>query len=144
MDETEDVVAEEAPTYERAWTVRFADTDPFGIAHYPRIVDAIHHTADEYVESIGYPFWRLTGEEGVGLPIVDVGAQFHRPLEAGDVVTIELTPQLGESSVRFEYDATIEGQPAFTAYEQRVCVEVGGDEGIAVPGWLRDAMGSDD
>lgn len=144
MDETDEFAADGDPAYEREWTVRFADTDPFGIAHYPRIVDAVHHTADEYLESIGYPFWRLTGTEGIGLPIVDVGAQFRRPLDAGDVVTIGLTPRVGETSVRFEYDGSIGDELAFTAYEQRVCVKVGGDEGVSVPEWLRDAMTPDE
>ena len=54
--------------YSRTWTVRFSDTDPFGIAHYPRIVDALHETSDMFMEEIGFPFWEISQEEGFGLP----------------------------------------------------------------------------
>ncbi|RQG94265.1 acyl-CoA thioesterase [Natrarchaeobius chitinivorans] len=135
--------AVEDPVFERQWTVRFSDSDPFEIAHYPRIIDALHQTADEYVESIGWPFWTMTDEHGIGLPIVDVGARFHQPVRAGDVVTIGMTATVGDSSVRFEYAGTVDGELAFTGYEQRVCVEVGGESSIPVPDGLREALMAD-
>ncbi|MHC3437454.1 acyl-CoA thioesterase [Natrialbaceae archaeon A-gly3] len=128
------------PVFEREWTVRFSDSDPFEIAHYPRIIDAIHHTADEYVESIGWPLWTMIDEYGIGLPIVDVSAQFHRPIHVGDTVRIGLVPELGDSSVRFKYAGTLDGETLFTAYEQRVCVEVGEDRSVPLPPELRDAL----
>nr|NIS37406.1 acyl-CoA thioesterase [Actinomycetota bacterium]NIU70989.1 acyl-CoA thioesterase [Actinomycetota bacterium]NIW32935.1 acyl-CoA thioesterase [Actinomycetota bacterium]NIX25085.1 acyl-CoA thioesterase [Actinomycetota bacterium] len=64
--------------FEHEWTVRFADTDPFRIAHYPDIVVAIHDVADRFMESIGFPFWELSGEHGYGLPIVEFHVEFER------------------------------------------------------------------
>lgn len=127
--------------YEYDWTVRFADTDPARIAHYPDIVVAIHDVSDRFMEAIGFPFWELTGEHGYGLPIVEFHAEFERPLRAGDVVTIGLVPVLGNRSVRFEYEAhKADGSLAFTAYEHRACVPVEGDRAIAVPDDLREAI----
>jgi 4-hydroxybenzoyl-CoA thioesterase len=128
--------------FEHDWTVRFADTDPARIAHYPDIVVAIHDVSDRFMESIGYPFWELTAEHGYGLPIVEVHAEFERALRAGDVVTIGLTPVLGNRSVRFEYEGHLpDGTLAFTAYEQRVCLPVDGDQAVELPDDLREAMG---
>ena len=127
-------------TYEYDWTVRFADTDPHRIAHYPNIVVAVHDVSERFMEAIGFPFWELTGEQGYGLPIIEFHAEFDRPLRAGDVVTIALTPGLGDRSVRFEYVATLDGETAFTAYEQRACVPVEGDRAMELPGELRAAM----
>ncbi len=127
-------------SFERTWTVRFSDSDPFGIAHYPRIVDALHETSDIFMEEIGFPFWDNALDRGFGLPLVEMDFEFNSPVEAGDKVTIELTPVVGEKSVRFEYTATCDGTVAFEGYEQRVCAEHGGGGAIEVPDDLREAM----
>lgn len=127
-------------SYERTWTVRFSDADPFGIAHYPRIVDALHETSDMFMEEIEYPFWEISQNHGFGLPLVEIDFEFESPVEAGDEVTIELTPDVGNRSVRFDYTARCDGTVAFAGYEQRVCAEHGGGGAIEVPEGLRDAM----
>ena len=126
--------------YTREWTVRFSDADPFGIAFYPQIIREVHDTASRFLESIGWPIWELIDDHGIGLPIVDVNASFSRPLKAGEVVTIALQSELGESSVRFEYTGTVGSEEAFTAYEQRVCVPVDGNGAIALPDDFRTAL----
>lgn len=126
--------------YERVWTVRFSDTDPHGIAHYPRIVDAVHETSDMFMEEIGWPYWRTHGEEGFGLPIVEVNFDFERPMRGGDKVTISLTPELSERSVRFSYEARTGSIRNFGGYEQRVCLAMGDDSAMAIPAGLRAAM----
>lgn len=126
--------------YERKWTVRFSDTDPFGIAHYPRIVDAIHETSDMFMQEIGFPFWELSQQRGFGLPLVEMDFTFERPVEAGNDVTIELTPILGNRSVRFEYIARFNGEVAFSGHEQRVCAHRGGEGSRELPDDLRTAL----
>lgn len=126
--------------YERVWTVRFSDTDMHGIAHYPRIVDAVHETSDMFMEEIGWPYWRTHGEENFGLPIVEANFDFRQKLDAGDQVTVGLTPSLGDRSVRFEYHATRDGETVFEAYEQRVCLAMDEDSAMPVPDYLREAM----
>lgn len=126
--------------YDRVWTVRFSDTDPFGIAHYPRIVDAVHETSDMFMQEIGFPFWELSQQRGFGLPLVEMNFEFEHPVEAGDDVTIELTPIMGNRSVRFEYVARCDGKVAFSGHEQRVCAHRGGDGSRELPDDLRAAM----
>lgn len=126
--------------FTREWKVRFSDVDVFGIAHYPRIIDAIHETADMFMEEIGWPFWVLTEEHKLGLPIVEVGVEFDRPVRHGDSVTIELIPEVGDSSVRFEYTAKIDDEEVFTAFEQRVCLPMGGEKSVPLPDGLREAL----
>jgi 4-hydroxybenzoyl-CoA thioesterase len=126
--------------FERVWTVRFSDTDPHGIAHYPRIVDAVHETSDMFMEEIGWPFWRTHDEEGFGLPIVEANFDFQRPLEGGEKVTVGLRPDLGDRSVRFEYEARTDAELKFTAFEQRVCLAMGDDSAMPLPDPLRAAM----
>jgi len=126
--------------FERLWVVRFSDADPFGIAHYPRIVDALHETSDMFMEEIGFPYWELTQQVGVGLPLVEIDFEFERPVEAGDEVTIGLSPETSDRSVRFEYVARCGGEVAFSGYEQRVCAHRDGDGATTLPDDLRAAM----
>lgn len=126
--------------FERDWTVRFSDTDRFGIAFYPQIIEEVHDTADRFMADIGWPLWELASEHGIGLPIVEVGSEFERMLNSGEVVTIELTTDVSTRSVRFMYIGRVNGEEAFSAYEQRVCVEVDGEEAILIPDDLRHAL----
>lgn len=126
--------------FEHEWTVRFSDADMHGIAHYPRIVEAVHETSDVFMQEIGWPFWEVHREEGFGLPIVEANFDFQRPLRGGDRVRIGLVPSLGDRSVRFEYEARRGDEAVFTAYEQRVCTAMDEGGAMAVPDYLREAM----
>lgn len=127
--------------FEYDWTARFGDTDMFKITFYPKLFEVMHETTDVYLDEIDYPYWRLTEEFGVGLPIVEANAEFSRPVHAGETVTVQMAHDLGDSSVRFEFTAVHEdGVEAFTGFEQRVCVPVDGDGATSVPDELREAM----
>jgi 4-hydroxybenzoyl-CoA thioesterase len=125
-------------SYERIWTVTFGDSDPFGIAHYPSIVTAMHETSEEFVRSLGYSYAALA-EAGRGLPLVEVHAEFERPVRADDQIRIELTSTLGESSVRFDYEGVRDGERVFHGYEQRVYAEADGGS-LPLPDDLRTAL----
>ncbi len=124
--------------YERTWTVRFSDTDPHGIAHYPRIVDALHETSDMFMQEIGFPFWELTEGYDFGFPLVDIGFEFDAPLHAGDDVRITLTPDPSTRAVRFEYEGYADDTLAFSGYEQRVCAQTGGEGAREIPPEIRE------
>lgn len=127
--------------FERVWTVRFSDTDPFGIAHYPRIVDTIHETSDMYMEEIGYPFWELSQEHEIGLPLVEIDFEFENPMEAGEDVIIELSANPGDRSVEFEYvGRKSDDVVAFSGAEQRVCAKRDGSGATEIPPELRAAL----
>lgn len=126
--------------FARTWTVRFSDTDPFGIAHYPRIVEAIHETSDMFMQDIGFPFWEISQEQGYGLPLVEMDLSFENPVEAGDDVVIELVADPGDRSLTFEYTARCGGELAFSATEVRVCARTDGEGAIEIPADLRAAL----
>lgn len=125
-------------SYERVWTVGFGDSDPYGIAHYPAIVKAMHETSEAFVRSVGYSYFALA-EDGLGLPLVEVHAEFDRPVRADDRVRIELTATLGESSVRFDYEGFRDGERVFHGYEQRVYAEADGGS-LPIPDDFREAL----
>jgi 4-hydroxybenzoyl-CoA thioesterase len=93
-----------------------------------------------FMQEIGWPYWRTHEEEGYGLPLVEANFEFERPLHGGDEVTVGLTPDLGNRSVRFTYEARVEGDLSFSAYEQRVCQSTGAEGAMPIPDALREAM----
>jgi len=127
--------------FEHDWTCRFADADPFGIAHYPDIVVAIHDVSDRFMAEIGYSWATLATEYDCGMPIVEVHVEFEAPIHADDTVTISLRPSLGERSARFSYEGRFpNGTLAFTGHVQRAFVEKGADRASPIPDWLREAF----
>lgn len=130
-------------SFTRTWTVRFSDTDPFGIAHYPRMIDAVHETSDMFMEEIGWPYWELHEEHELGLPLVAMDFDFQGQIEGGDKVEIEVGATVGDSSVQFDYRATHEDDVVFSGTEHRVCVPVNGDSSVTVPDGLRDDLETD-
>lgn len=129
-------------SFTRTWKVRFSDTDPFGIAHYPRMIDAIHETSDMFMDEIGWPYWELNEQYGLGLPLVSMDFDFTGQVNGGDEVDIELDATVGGSSVEFNYRATHDGDVVFEGTEYRVCVPLDGDSGVEVPDDLREALES--
>jgi len=110
--------------------------------------------------AFGFPYWEIAeddegddsgaggdgdGDGGAdgpafGFPLVEFNVEFERPVEAGDKVTIELTPELGTSSLRFDFVGRRDGEVAFRAFEQRACVPKGGDSAMEIPPDLRAAL----
>lgn len=127
-------------SFTRTWTVRFSDTDPFGIAHYPRMIDAVHETSDMFMEDIGWPYWELHEEHELGLPLVAMNFDFQGQIEGGDKIEIGVDAKVGDSSVQFNYRATHEDEVVFSGTEHRVCVPVNGDHSVTVPDELRDDL----
>lgn len=54
------------------------------------------------IKEIGRLFEERSMDHGFSLPFVEMNVEFDRSLNAGDAVTIELTPGLRERSVHFE------------------------------------------
>lgn len=127
--------------YSRELTVRFGDVDMFQIGFYPRLLSEVRRTAELFMESLGFPFRELIDDRGLGLPVVEAGIEFESPVVVGDTLTIAVTPELGETSLRLEIEATKTGDTrAFSAFEQRVCLPVDGDETVPIPADVRQAV----
>lgn len=127
--------------YVREWKARFSHVDMFRFVFYPELTRVIHDTSDEFLDELGYSYAVLQDDHGVGLPLVEMGASFENPIRVGDELEIRLTHEAGTSSLRFEYEAVnADGDVAFTAYEQRVCVPVGGDSSTPLPDGFREAL----
>mgnify|MGYP000536640282 CR=1 FL=1 len=131
--------------YEYEWKCTWGSADPMGIAYYPRLIDANHQAGEEFMDEHGVAYWDIPDDLGIHLPLVAQGTEFKKPVEVADVLTITVTPELGNKSLRLEFEATHEdGAPAFEGYEQHVAVSIETDKSVELPDELREALSSDD
>jgi acyl-CoA thioester hydrolase len=68
--------------------VYYGDTDQMGVVYYANYLRWFEMARNEYLRAIGFPYARLE-EEGVVLPVVDVGARYLKPARYDDQLTLE-------------------------------------------------------
>lgn len=129
--------------YEHEWVCRWDHVDIAERAYFPRLVNAMHQAGEALMEELGWPYGENPTEHGMMLPIVEIGAEFERPVGLGDRIAIEVEVEMGESSLRLEFTGrTAEGDVAFTGFEQHVCVPTDEDRAIPLPDDFRAAVES--
>ena len=83
--------------------VFYGDTDQMGVAYYANYLRWFEMARNEYLRDIGYPYARLE-DEGIVLPVVDVGARYRRPARYDDELTLEAwIASKSKVKVRFQY-----------------------------------------
>jgi 4-hydroxybenzoyl-CoA thioesterase len=119
--------------------VRFGDLDPAGIAYYPRLVNFLHESFEDFfVGHVGRPYPEVY-REGIGFPTVKVEMEFLSPVHYGDQVAIRVTVEkVGRSSVQIRYEASVDGHPVFRARNVAVVVDMRTFKPMALPAWLRE------
>jgi 4-hydroxybenzoyl-CoA thioesterase len=99
--------------------VRFDEVDAAGVAFFARFFGWCHDAMAAMLGGLqgGGGYHRLVTEQGLGLPVVHIEADFAAPLRFGDGVTIEVTVErMGESSVtlRFRLERAQDGSHVAT------------------------------
>lgn len=84
-------------------TVRFAHVDAAGIVFYPRYLEMLNATVEEYfAQEIGVSFAQMHMDRKLGVPTVDIAVKFSTPSRLGDDLDFELTVErVGRSSMDF-------------------------------------------
>jgi 4-hydroxybenzoyl-CoA thioesterase len=124
--------------------VRHPDVDRAGIVYFPRFYDFFHRALEDFFgQEVGVAFWDVEERMGVAFPAVHIETDFERPLQHGDVVTVELeTERVGAKSVTLCYrvyrpDST---EPAAVSRIVLACIEVPGWSPTQLPEKVRAAF----
>jgi 4-hydroxybenzoyl-CoA thioesterase len=108
--------------------VRHPDVDRAGIVYFPRFYDFFHRALEDFFATeVGVAYWELEEKMGVAFPAVHIETDFERPLQHGDVVTVELeTERVGSKSVTVLYRILrADGaEPAATSRIVLACIQV--------------------
>lgn len=88
-------------SYSRHIRIEFNHCDPAGIVFYPRYFEMTNSVVENFFrEVIGYPYERITMDEGRGVPTVRIACDFRRPSRLGEVLSFSLTVErVGRSSL---------------------------------------------
>lgn len=89
------------------WKVRVGDTDFSGLVFTPKVIECMVEGIEDLMDEIGCPP-STAHERGFIYPVAHAEADYISPLGIGDKVTVELTPQVGNSSVTFDFKGEIE------------------------------------
>ncbi len=127
--------------FQYEWKCAWGHADPQGIAYYPRLVNAMHQAGEEFMDSLGIAYWDIPEEYGVHLPIVAMDMEFERPVTVGDVLQITVDPDIGNTSLGLEFEATHEdGSTAYTGHEQHVSFSKADNESQPLPEDIKKAI----
>lgn len=89
--------------------VSFHHCDPTGIVFYPQFFYLLHEVQQDFLAHIELPERELI-KSGIGVPIVDMKAEFLGVCHNGDQLLLSLTlSTIGNASLGMQYDVSAAG-----------------------------------
>ena len=90
--------------YTHTLRVRYGETDQMGIVWHGNYLLYFEEARTEALRAAGWSY-RALEEEGVMMPLVSVGLEYHRSARYDDILTIRVTVREPPTSrMRFEYE----------------------------------------
>lgn len=112
-------------TYQR--TIHFSDTDAAGVVFFANYAAICHEAYEESLSKAGVNLNGFFKDAGVVIPIAKCEADYKRPLQCGDRVSVTVSPKaLSENTFEIHYEVTRLGPPAKLAANIRtehVCID---------------------
>jgi 4-hydroxybenzoyl-CoA thioesterase len=100
--------------FQRQEIVRFQHCDPAGIVFYPRYVEMINATVEDWFAYSGIDFAQIHVEEKVAIPAVSISVNFRAASRLGEMLTFTLRVlRIGTTSVGLSIDATHDDELRF-------------------------------
>ena len=87
--------------------MRFAECDAAGIAFYPKLIECVHNTVEDwFADAIGFSYRKMHLENEIGVPTRSISVDFEAVARLGDPVTYTLQViTLGRSSISLQVEA---------------------------------------
>lgn len=90
--------------FKKTYTVRFGDTDPYGVVYYVTYHRIAHQAVEDFLRSKGIDpdvFFKNT-KKGIGMPVVASSGRFYKPLRYPQQMEVEVfVERVGASSLTF-------------------------------------------
>lgn len=123
--------------------VIYGDTDAMGIVYYGNYLRFFEVGRAELVRARGGTY-RGMEEDGLGLPVTEVGCRYHHPARYDDVLEIATrVDEVGRVVLRFEYRITRarDGALLTTGFTRHACVELATGKVARLPDAVRAWLG---
>jgi acyl-CoA thioester hydrolase len=111
-------------------TIRFGDTDPYGVVYCASYFRYCHHGIEEFLRHVGLPPDTVfrNQEEGFGLPIVGASCDFYRPVKYGEQIMLSVSIlKMGGKSITYGFQFRRPGKEELVARGQATMVAIGSD-----------------
>lgn len=104
--------------------VRWSESDPAGIAFYPKFFEWYDTSCAALFESLGLPWPVLFPQyQIVGVPIVECGSRFTSPVRWGDTMQVTSTiAWVKAKTFRVEHEVTVGGRHCASGFDVRAWV----------------------
>ncbi len=125
-------------------TVRFGDTDPYGVVYFASYFRYCHQGIEEFLDHFGLPPHEVfkNRAEGFGLPIVSASCDFLKPVSYGEKLRLRVSlSRIGEKSLTFDFRFYRPGEQDLVAGGHATMVAIGADwRSISIPERIRKAV----
>ena len=142
---TEPALCTPAKAMEIPITVRFGDTDPYGVVYFASYFRYCHHGIEEFLRHLGLPPASMfrNQQEGFGLPVVGASCDFRRPVTYGEELILAVSVvKMSNRALTFGFRFRRPGTEELVAEGQATIVAIGPDWlSRALPDRLREAAG---
>lgn len=130
------------PSFVLPMQILFQHCDPAGIVFYPRYFEMLNQTVEAWFDrGLGAPWSRMVTQEGRGVPLVHVTADFRVPARLGDRLDFVLdVVRIGRSSVDLALAGRDAAGPRLSASMTIVHMDTGAGTSVPWPQALRDRM----
>ena len=118
------------PFVEIPITIRFGDTDPYGVVYFVSYFRYCHHGIEEFLRHVGLPPAAMfrNQDEKFGLPIVGASADFRRPIKYGEDIVLRVSIlKMGQKSLTFGFRFHRPGSEDIVGEGQATMVAIGPD-----------------
>jgi 4-hydroxybenzoyl-CoA thioesterase len=131
--------------FRRQELVRFQHCDPAGIVFYPRYVEMINATIEDwFAQAVGTDFAKIHGELRSAIPVVSLQIDFHAPSRLGEVLDFDLTvEQLGSTSIKIRVSASAGGVVRLSGLVTLVHISLEDYRPRLWPDAIRERVGSE-
>ena len=104
--------------------VRWSESDPAGIAFYPRFFEWFDISCAALFDSLALPWPVLFPQYSiVGVPIVECGSRFSSPVRYGDTMKVTaMVAWVKDKTFRMEYEITVDSRACASGFEVRAWV----------------------
>lgn len=126
-------------SFETTAQVRFAHVDGAGIVFYPRYFEMLNAAVEDwFARALGADFRTMHHDRGIGVPTVDLHAEFLAPCFLGDDLTVRIVPRkVGRSSCTYDAVFTGAGHDRVKASATLVCMDLAAKKAVPWPDDIR-------
>jgi len=130
--------------YKTTRRVEFRDTDAAGIAHFSMFFVYMEQAEHELLRHLGLSVMSADEHGPFTFPRVATRCDYQRAVKFEDVLSIEVSiVRLGQKSITFEFNFTLDGRPIATGQITTVCCRFSPDgtpASISIPTWMAEKL----